>query len=213
MRPVHLCLALVVASTAVAFALQPARRVFINGKASGTNAITQSGETYVSLKALREAGAGVEVTADRVSIQFTPPGGRLQVDAVEGVLGEFVSNETWRVKVHSVEPIPNPFTGKGPGFRVRLEVRNISQRNVSMHASGLARVQVVDDKGNTYEVADRTFNGRYQQVVPAGTFTNDLEFGGPNVTDVQADKLLITFTKGGRPAALTPMRIRLQPEK
>ncbi|HVL40241.1 MAG TPA: hypothetical protein VM328_12700 [Fimbriimonadaceae bacterium] len=197
---------------ATAWAWQAVPSLFVNGKKSQKPPIVQGDETYVPLSALRSAGADVTVTDKNVSIQFIPPKGQGQLDAVEGVIGEFVANEVWRVKVHSVEQAPNPFFARGKGYKVTLEFRNITNRAESIHGSG-AVVVVVDDAGKTLNFADRSFD-RYNSVPPGGGIKSDVLFGdvaSPTAAVGEADKVLITFQNRGR----TPpknIRIFLRPQ-
>jgi hypothetical protein len=111
--------------------------VFVNGVRT-TDVIVSKGKVYISTDALKQAGAEVTKRPDGWSVQFIPVGGRMQADAVEGVEGEWVSNGTWRIRISNVQEVPNPF-GSGPGYAVRLEVRNLGRNPQSMHNTGLGR--------------------------------------------------------------------------
>jgi hypothetical protein len=202
----------ILAAGVVAVALaQAGRELWINGKKAASAPIERNGELFVSARALRAAGAEVTVAGNRVSIQFQPPGGRNQVNAHEGVMGEFVSNDTWRVKVLSVEPAANPFTNRGPGFRVKIEVRNLANRALSLHGSGLETIQLVDDAGRILLPSGSSFTDRYTSLPPAGSFTNELVFGpqGDVETLGEPDKVLVLFRDFGGPR-LQNLRIHLK---
>jgi hypothetical protein len=138
--------------------------VFVNGVRT-TDVIVSKGKVYISTDALKQAGAEVTKRPDGWSVQFIPVGGRMQADAVEGVEGEWVSNGTWRIRISNVQGVPNPF-GSGPGYAVRLEVRNLGRNPQSMHNTGLDNVQLLDSNNNILSVAD--WNEKYNSIPPGG---------------------------------------------
>jgi hypothetical protein len=150
--------------------------VFVNGVRT-TDVIVSKGKVYISTDALKQAGAEVTKRPDGWSVQFIPVGGRMQADAVEGVEGEWVSNGTWRIRISNVQEVPNPF-GSGPGYAVRLEVRNLGRSPQSMHNTGLDNVQLLDSNNNILSVAD--WNEKYNSIPPGGGFAVVLRFGDPN---------------------------------
>jgi hypothetical protein len=149
--------------------------VFVNGVRT-TDVIVSKGKVYISTDALKQAGAEVTKRPDGWSVQFIPVGGRMQADAVEGVEGEWVSNGTWRIRISNVQEVPNPF-GSGPGYAVRLEVRNLGRNPQSMHNTGLDNVQLLDSNNNILSVAD--WNQKYNSIPPGGGFAVVLRFGDP----------------------------------
>jgi hypothetical protein len=149
--------------------------VFVNG-VRATDVIVSKGKVYISTDALKQAGAEVTKRPDGWSVQFIPVGGRMQADAVEGVEGEWVSNGTWRIRISNVQEVPNPF-GSGPGYAVRLEVRNLGRSSQSMHNTGLDNVQLLDSNNNILSVAD--WNEKYNSIPPGGGFAVVLRFGDP----------------------------------
>jgi hypothetical protein len=149
--------------------------VFVNGVRT-TDVIVSKGKVYISTDALKQAGAEVTKRPDGWSVQFIPVGGRMQADAVEGVEGEWVSNGTWRIRISNVQEVPNPF-GSGPGYAVRLEVRNLGRNPQSMHNTGLDDVQLLDSNNNILSVAD--WNEKYNSIPPGGGFAVVLRFGDP----------------------------------
>jgi hypothetical protein len=149
--------------------------VFVNGVRT-TDVIVSKGKVYISTDALKQAGAEVTKRPDGWSVQFIPVGGRMQADAVEGVEGEWVSNGTWRIRISNVQGVPNPF-GSGPGYAVRLEVRNLGRNPQSMHNTGLDNVQLLDSNNNILSVAD--WNEKYNSIPPGGGFAVVLRFGDP----------------------------------
>jgi len=149
--------------------------VFVNGVRT-TDVIVSKGKVYISTDALKQAGAEVTKRPDGWSVQFIPVGGRMQADAVEGVEGEWVSNGTWRIRISNVQEIPNPF-GSGPGYAVRLEVRNLGRNPQSMHNTGLDDVQLLDSNNNILSAAD--WNEKYNSIPPGGGFAVVLRFGDP----------------------------------
>lgn len=179
------------------------RQLTINGTVYPDALLVSEGRSYVAVDALRQAGAQITVTDTRLSIQFQPLAGREQADAFEGFLGEWVQNDAWRIRVTKVEKVPSPF-GRGPGVAVEFELRNLDRRAVSPFASGMDRLQVVDDKGRILGLAAQSFAAIYDSVPPAGSVTARALFGDPqNATSEigEPDKLLVTFrATGGRPA-------------
>jgi hypothetical protein len=189
-------------------------RVFINGKET-QEVLVSGGKTYVSVGSLREAGAVVTVSGNRVDIQFEPMRGRLQGDMFEGRIGEWLSNGTWRVRVSKVEPISNPF-GPGPGFAVTVEFRNLTRQTISLNGTGFDGFQLLDDQGNKLSVAaSGDYDRVYNSIVQADGFTAVLRFGDPNnqLSEVgKPDKLLILFRPWGGQPALKGFRIFLKEE-
>jgi hypothetical protein len=106
-------------------------QVFINGKET-REVLVANNKVYVSVAALREAGAVVSQSGSRLDIQFEPLRGRLQGDMIEGRVGEWLSNGTWRVRVSKVEPSENPF-GVGQGFTATVEFRNLTKQTISLN--------------------------------------------------------------------------------
>jgi hypothetical protein len=149
--------------------------VFVNGVRT-TDVIVSKGKVYISTDALKQAGAEVTKRPDGWSVQFIPVGGRMQADAVEGVEGEWVSNGTWRIRISNVQEVPNPF-GSGPGYAVRLEVRNLGRSSQSMHGTGFDNIQLLDSNNNILSVAD--WNEKYNSIPPGGGFAVVLRFGDP----------------------------------
>jgi hypothetical protein len=194
--------ATVIGAVALAWAWQ-SRSLTINGVTYPDSLVLSGGRTFVALDALRKAGAQVSVTPDRVSVQFQPLAGREQTDAVEGRLEEWIQNAAWRIRVTKVEKTASPF-GRGPGFAVEFELRNLAARAVSPFQTGMDRLQVVDDKGTVFHLASTSFNQIYSSVPPAASITARAMFGDPqnSVQEAgEADKLLVLFrSTGGKPA-------------
>lgn len=199
MQPRLIFAALVISLAALSFAFQNLR-VTVNGKVDSA-AIIRNGKVFVSEDALRSAGASVVRSAGGVSVTFTPAAGRNQVDALEGKLGDWLDNGTWRVRATKVEAAPNPF-GKGPGFKVTLEIRNLGTRAQSPFATGLDKLQVIDSKGNTLSFQQASLKDYFKDIAPANGFTNEVLFGDPTNALAEVgdpDKLLLLFrATGGR---------------
>lgn len=175
-----------------------ATKVTVNGKPDPA-AIVKDGKVFVSEDALRAAGATVTKSNGAVSITFQPTAGRNQVEAAEGKVGDWLSNGTWRLRVTKVEAAPNPF-GKGPGFKVTLEMRNLSPRALAPFASGLDKLQLVDSKGTTLSFNQGSFKDFFKEIAPGNGFTNEVLFGDPAnaVGEVgDPDKLLVLFRATG----------------
>lgn len=173
-------------------------KVTVNGKPDPA-AIVKDGKVFVSEDALRAAGANVSRSGNQVSITFQPNAGRNQVEAAEGKIGDWLSNGTWRLRVTKVEPAPNAF-GKGPGFKVTLEMRNLSPRALAPFASGLDKLQLVDSKGTTLSFNQGSFKDFFKEIAPGNGFTNEVLFGDPAnaVAEVgEPDKLLVLFRATG----------------
>lgn len=189
-----------------------ALKVTVNGKPDPA-AIVRDGKVFVSEDALRAAGATVTRAGNSVSVNFQPHAGRNQVEAAEGNQGEWLSNGTWRLRVLKAEPAPNPF-GKGPGFKVTLEMRNLAPRALAPFASGLDKLQFVDSKGTTLSFNQASFKDFFKEIAPGNGFTNEVLFGDPSnvVTEVgDPDKLLVLFrTTGGN--TLPNFRVNLKSE-
>lgn len=199
------------ASVSVLVLAAQAIKVTVNGKPDPA-AIVKDGKVFVSEDALRAAGASVTKSNGSVNITFQPTAGRNQVEAAEGKVGDWLSNGTWRLRVTKVETAPNPF-GKGPGFKVTLEMRNLSPRALAPFASGLDKLQFVDSKGTTLSFNQGSFKDFFKEIAPGNGFTNEVLFGDPAnaVAEVgDADKLLVLFrATGGK--TLPNFRVDLRP--
>lgn len=197
----------------ISFAAPAARKLFINGTAYSQGVKVEGREVYVAASALKAAGAEVTITDSKVSVQFKPMREKLQTNAVEGVKDEWVQNEMWRVRVSNVTPITNPF-GRGPGFQVTVEMRNLSTRKSSVYASGLDKVQVIDSSGNTLSFNPGSFKDQFTDLAQANGFKNDIKFGdqGNTLTTVGTpDKILFLFRNSGG-KKLKDIRISLKDE-
>jgi hypothetical protein len=208
------CLWLILGIVLLVSALMAFQRaqVFINGKET-REVLVSNNKVYVSVAALREAGAVVSQSGSRLDIQFEPLRGRLQGDMIEGRVGEWLSNGTWRVRVSKVEPSESPF-GVGQGFTATVEFRNLTKQTISLNETGFDRFQLQDDKGNKLSAAaGGDYDKVYAQIVQADGITMVLRFGDPSnqVSEVgQPDKLLILFRPWGGKAALRGFRIFLK---
>ncbi|AWR87163.1 hypothetical protein [Meiothermus taiwanensis] len=176
-------------------------RLFINGQAQATPAIVVNGKTYVPLEALQKAGAQASLQGGELRIQLIPVGGQEQAMLLEGKKGEWLSNGTWRLRVLEVTPGTNPFFGSGPGYVVRVEVRNLTRNKTSLHKTGFDGFQLLDNQGNKLVAAD--FGEKYTDIAQADGLVITLRFGpNPRLEAIgAADKLLVNFRpSGGRPA-------------
>jgi hypothetical protein len=92
------CLWLILGIVSLVSALMAFQRaqVFTNGKET-REVLVANNKVYVSVAALREAGAVVSQS-----------GSRLDNEMIEGRVGEWLSNGTWRVRVSKVEPARTP---------------------------------------------------------------------------------------------------------
>lgn len=192
-------IALIAALAAGALAWQAAPKLFVNGKEAVAGPIQSGGKWYVPVDELKKVGAEVTQTAGRLSVQFKPMQDRMQVDAVEGVKGEWVQNERFRVRVLSVKPGDNPF-GRGPGYVATIEIRNLSKGAVNWGTSGSPEIQFIDSNGNVLKYGSRSFKDLYTSLAPGNGFTNDITFGDPanTLTEVGTpDKLIILFKLSG----------------
>ncbi len=188
--------------------------VFINGKKT-TEFLVSNDKLYVSVDALKEAGASITVAEQRVSIQFIPAVGLAQVDAIEGIIGEWLSNGTWRVRVSDIKEIANPFFGKGKGYSVKLEVRNIAQQPRAFF-DGLDLIQMYDEAGNQLRVAaGKGYDSVYTRLAPADGFSAEIRFGYEKAgfdPNSKPEKLLILYRSSGGKPALPHFRIFLNPD-
>ena len=201
------------ALTMIALAAPVALNLYVNGQPYGQAVKVEGREVYVAASALKAAGAEVTITDSKVSVQFKPMREKLQTNAVEGVKDEWVQNEMWRVKVSGATPITNPF-GRGPGFQVTVEMRNLSTKKISVYGSGLDKVQVIDSNGNTLSFNPGSFKDQFTDLAQANGFKNDLKFGDQsNALKVAGtpDKILFLFRNSGG-KKLKDIRISLKDE-
>lgn len=187
----------------IAAAVFFAPSLVVNGKAVPDGVVTKNGKTYVSLAALKAAGAEVLTNESKITVNFSPPAGRNQVDAVEGKLGYWLENNLWRVKVSSVTAGDNPF-GRGPGMVAEVEFRNLSKKPMAPFASGMDKIQLIDDQGHVLNFSQQSFRQFFRDVAPGGSITETLRFGDQQgvIDSVGAgDKLMIFFrVSGGKKA-------------
>lgn len=207
------------AVVAAAFAAQ-SREVFVNGKKAADAAIVHEGKTYVSLDSLKAAGAEVTESGNRVTVQFVPVRGQQQADAIEGVIGEWVNNGAWRIRVVAVRPARNPFFGReAGGAEVDIEFRNALNATKSLFNTGAQWPKLFTTDGRTMDLASSGFNAYYQTLPPGGAGTATLRFGfrEPNQTGGTPDKIFWEFRTTGMGQGVafntrTPsMRISLLP--
>ncbi|WP_027882440.1 hypothetical protein [Meiothermus rufus] len=183
--------------------------VYLNG-ARTTEVVVIQGKVYVALEALQKAGAEVSRRPDGWSVQFVPVGGRMRVEAVEGLQDDWLSNGVWRVRASQVAPAPNPFFASRPGYSLRLEFRNLARTPESLLTTGLDKVQLLDAQGNILEAADWT--QRYDKIPPGGGAAVVLRFGlrDHNQTPGSPAKLLLLFRPSGGKPALPHFRVALR---
>ena len=196
----NVILAGVVAVATLAIASQGASLLVVNGIRSPNGVIQSDEKTYISLDALKAAGAEVSVNDARVSVQFKPLNDKLQVNAAEGTIGEWVQNQGWRVKVYSVTPCKSPF-GKGGGFAVKFEFRNLSGKPMNFGASGLKGMQIFDQNGTALRYSVSSFKNLYKAAAPGGGYTDEILFGldaGDTKPLTDPSKLLIIFGQSGK---------------
>jgi len=185
----------------LAQAAQRTYRLVVNGQAQATPAIVVNGKTYVPLEALQKAGAQASLQGGELRVQFIPVGGQQQALLLEGKKGEWLSNGTWRLQVLDVAPGTNPFFGSGPGYVVRVEVRNLTSGKTSLLKTGFDSFQLLDSQGNKLVAA--SFGEQYTDIPQADGVVINLRFGpNPRLETIGApDKLLVNFRpSGGRPA-------------
>ncbi|GIW31897.1 MAG: hypothetical protein KatS3mg071_2071 [Meiothermus sp.] len=185
----------------LAQAAQRTYRLVVNGQAQTTPAIVVNGKTYVPLEALQKAGAQASLQGGELRVQFIPVGGQQQALLLEGKKGEWLSNGTWRLRVLDVAPGTNPFFGSGPGYVVRVEVRNLTSGKTSLLKTGFDSFQLLDSQGNKLVAA--SFGEQYTDIPQADGVVINLRFGpNPRLEAIGApDKLLVNFRpSGGRPA-------------
>ena len=190
----------VCALAAVILATQGSTLLVVNGKKTENGVYRDGDQTYVSLNALKAAGAEVSITDARVSVQFKPLNDQLQTNAAEGVIGDWVQNGGWRVKVHSITPSKSPF-GKGGGFDVNFEFRNLSGKPMNFGASGLKLMQVIEENGVALRYSVSSFKDLYKPAVQGNGFTNVIKFGldaGDTRPLGKPSKLVIIFGQSGK---------------
>lgn len=187
-----------VAVTLVAFAALAPKALFVNGKKSAKTPIEQNGEIYIPASALSAAGADVAITPTRVSIQFKPVKTQNEQPYVEGVLGEWVTNGIWRIRVTNVTKIENPFGTGGTGFALDFEAKNTSSKMAQMAYSGVLGLQLLDSGDQRMANTSVSFKDYYSDIQPGGGFTNHIEFGAdaPGGAEAKdAAKLIVQFDK------------------
>ncbi|MBN9502448.1 MAG: hypothetical protein BGO01_13615 [Armatimonadetes bacterium 55-13] len=195
--------ALVAVAAFAAFAPKP---LFVNGKKATKGTIEQNGETYIPASALYAAGAEVSIGKDKVSVQFKPVRAQNEQAYVEGLIDEWVTSGSWRIKVSNLEKIENPGGSGGDGFAIDFEAKNVSKKMAQIAYTGVQSVQLVDSEDHRYVPTSSSFPGYYADIQPGGGFKNRLELAGENVTAGEPTKLIIQFAKPDK-----SIRINLKP--
>lgn len=177
----------------------------INGKPAKLVPITHEGETYISLTELRRAGAQITQSGETMSIAFIPyQGGTQQVDALEGTTGEWIFNGIWRLRVNGATPIFDEGSNR-PGWSIDAEIRNGSNKTVSMGQTGVSQEVLlfdVDGKRLSLDVGDFQVQMYFVELPPGGAIKHQLKFYYPSHTPRDAarpvSKLLLQVdTKSG----------------
>lgn len=199
MRGPTVILALAAAALAAAAWQQAAPELWINGAKANGSIIVQGGEPYIPLRALQAAGAEVTATEQRVSVQFPSAKAAAPEEAVSGGIRQYVSNGQWAVRVQDVKDATNPFFGRGKGFAVTLELRNVRDQAISPSASGM-QVQLLDTKGKALSFGSRSFTNLNTRISPGEAVTNTLVFGdsASTMSEIgEASRLTVSFRGTG----------------
>jgi hypothetical protein len=208
MKPQSVVLILASVAAITVASLAP-KALYVNGVKSAKMPIEQNGEVYIPASSLSAAGADVAITSSRVSVQFKPVRTKNEQAYVEGVLGEWVSNGSWRFRISNVQPLAeNPFGVGGNGFALDFEARNTGKKPIQLAYSGVLGVQLLDQDENRASVTSSSFTNFMGDIQPGGGFKNTLKFGsqaGANMKD--AAKLIIQFAPPSK-----SVRINLKPE-
>ncbi|MGV3618171.1 MAG: hypothetical protein ACO1SV_22825 [Fimbriimonas sp.] len=206
MRGPMVILALAAAALAAAAWQQAVPELWINGAKADGAILIQGGEPYIPLRALRAAGADVTATEERVTVQFQPAKPAAPAETVVGGIRQYVSNGQWAVRVQDVRDATNPHFGRGKGFGVTLELRNLRDQAISPSASGM-QIQLLDANGKVLSFGSRSFTNLNTRIAPADAVTNTLVFGDATsaMSEIgDADRLTISFrgTGANRPKAI-----------
>ncbi|WP_027482230.1 hypothetical protein [Deinococcus pimensis] len=192
-----LLLALVALGT-VALAATTRLSLVVNGEVSSEKAIVVDGKTYVPVAALRALGVnattkGATLTLSTGAARTAAQGGANQVTALEGCLGQTFFNGVWRFRVVSVTPIRLPDAGSPdiPGWVVNVEVRNGTNKNLSMMSAGFGsdpftRFALVLPDGNTLKVDQNDILKAWsKELVPGGVMTFTINYSFERGTPVE----------------------------
>ncbi|CAM4115041.1 hypothetical protein [Deinococcus marmoris] len=162
-----LFLAAPLALVAVALAAGP-YTVQWNGKTVAGDAIVQGGKTYVSAEALKNAGIGVSVRGNVVSL--APVGGANEVGAAQGCLNQQLFNGVWRFKVLSVAQ-------NGPLWRLKVEMKFGSVTGgYSTSGTGVLGYNLQLESGKVIPVNSSVVELRDRAFIPGEGFTTTLDF-------------------------------------
>lgn len=105
--------------TVAAFAISNPDKLTVNGQPSEAAPIVQDGETYIPLSALQAGGAQVQTVGDTLSIRFNPLAGMDQMDAIQGIPGEWLNNNLVRVRFTNSRM-------EGGKFKIDMELANLT---------------------------------------------------------------------------------------
>ncbi|MEN3015229.1 MAG: hypothetical protein ABDH21_04120 [bacterium] len=185
-----LCLCIMVVSVFASY-----YTVYINGKQI-SDYIVKDNKVYISVDELQKAGANVTKSSNSISVQFVPTGGRYQLEGVEGVEGEWVSNNALRIRVSAPQKTVNPFYGRGEGYSVRIEVANLLPNPVSPHGVGLNDILIYDDQGNVLNFSQGSFSNLFKPIPPGATVTDEVKFGIRSLQKTPGKPVKILFIFG-----------------
>ncbi|UQN09213.1 hypothetical protein [Deinococcus sp. QL22] len=186
----------------------------VNGQVAGKPAVVMNGEPYVPLSALKLLGVTGTVKGNTLTLAIgsarapTPAaGGANQMTALEGCINQTLFNGIWRVKVVSLDPLSSSDTWSPntPGWAVKLEVRNGTQKTTSLMntgfgaSSGGSQPALILADGSTLTLNDSDFLKPWSQdVLQGGVNTFTLRFSYPG------------GTTAGQARALKPSKLILQ---
>ncbi|MBB6015715.1 hypothetical protein ACFP9V_04865 [Deinococcus radiopugnans] len=181
--------------------------IIVNGQVATKPAVVMNGETYVPLSALKGLGITGSVKGNTLTLTQksaasaapTAAGGANQITALEGCINQTLFNGIWRVKVVSLSPIhtADPGGPDTPGWAVKLEVRNGTQKTTSLMSTGFgassggSQPALVLTDGSTLALNDSDFLKPWSQdVLQGGVNTFTLRFSYPTgTTEAQAQAL------------------------
>lgn len=130
MKRLSVWIAFSIGALALASPLLLQSSVLVNGKAGKTPPLEKEGEIYIPLSTLKEAGAEIQKVGGKVTVRFTPIAGAVQLDANEGVVGEWLSNGVWRMR------LSNPKLEDGV-YSIDWEVRNMTSQTLRPTETGM----------------------------------------------------------------------------
>jgi hypothetical protein len=171
-----------VALVSLCFAYFVGDRLVVNGKSVPGTTISQGGQVYVPVSALKAAGFKVVSSGGTLTINSeNDEPGQMQTDAMEAGVNQWLNNGAFRMRVVEVKPYTD-LNGARHCVKVTMEIRNVSSTQMIISDAGVQQaLTLYDSKGNAPEASLAEWNNNFlfKSLAPAAGSTGDVNFYYP----------------------------------